>query len=310
MSPHAVEVLRAGALTSVQDRGRPGLGHLGVPPSGALDQRALALANRLLGNPPDAAGLETTLDGVALRADGGCRVTVTGAPCQVSVDGRPVAWGAPVEVPRGAVLDVGPAGPGLRSYVALAGGVDAAPVLGSRSHDVLSGLGPPPLRDGDRIPLGERPTARVPSVDVAPQPAPPDALELTLWEGPRRDWLADDGAEMLRTVEWTVASASNRIGLRLEGSALPLARAGELRSEGLVTGAVQVPPDGRPVIFLRDHPTTGGYPVIGVIDPAELSACAQARPGTPVRFHARGIGWLSPRRTGPRPAPAAARPRR
>jgi biotin-dependent carboxylase-like uncharacterized protein len=293
MSGRSVEVVRAGALTTVQDRGRPGLAHLGVPPSGALDQWALALANRLLGNAPDAAGLETTLDGVALRADGDCRVVVTGAPCSVSVAGRPDAWGAPVALAAGELFEVGAASAGLRSYVALAGGLDAEAVLGSRSRDVLSGLGPPPLRDGDRIPLGDRPPARAPSVDVAPQPAPPDELELPLWEGPRRDRLAADGAEMLRSAAWTVASASNRIALRLEGPALPLACTQELRSEGLVTGAVQVPPDGRPLIFLRDHPTTGGYPVIGVVDPGELSACAQARPGTPVRFHPRVVVWAA-----------------
>jgi len=291
VSPVQVEVVRAGALTTVQDRGRPGFAHLGVPPSGALDQRALALGNRLLGNPPDAAGLETTLDGVAIRPDGACRIVVTGAPAEVSVDGRPAAWGAPVEVPGGGLLQIGPAISGLRSYVSLAGGVVVGAVLGSRSHDLLSGLGPAPLRTGDRIPLGDRPPAPPSAVDVAPQPAPPDELELTLWDGPRRDRLADAGASLLRSATWTVASASNRVGLRLEGPALPLRGAGELRSEALVTGAVQVPPDGRPVIFLRDHPTTGGYPVIGVIDPAELSACAQARPGTPVRFRPRRVGW-------------------
>jgi len=291
--PSCVEVVRAGALTTVQDRGRPGLAHLGVPPSGALDRRALALANRLLGNPPEAAAFETTLDGVALRLDGSCRLVVTGAPAEVSVGGRPAAWGAPVEVPAGAVVQVGPASTGLRSYVALAGGVAAEAVLGSRSHDVLSGLGPPPLRAGDRIPLGARPPGFAPAVDVAPQPAPPDELELTLWDGPRRDRLALEGTSILRSAAWTVSAASNRIGLRLEGPALALSGGGELRSEALVTGAVQVPPDGRPVIFLRDHPTTGGYPVIGVIDPGELSACAQARPGTPVRFHPRRVGWAS-----------------
>ena len=289
MSERCLEVVRAGAMTTVQDRGRAGCAHLGVPPSGALDQEALALGNRLLGNPPEAAALETTLDGVALRPDGDCRVVVTGAPAAVSVDGRPVGWGEPVDVPAGAWLEVGPASAGLRSYVAVGGGVCTEVVLGSRSRDVLSELGPPPLRDGDRLPIGEAPSRWPPVVDVAPQPAPPAALELTLWDGPRRDRLAD-GARALRTAVWTVASASNRIGLRLEGPALALASREELRSEGLVTGAVQVPPDGRPLIFLRDHPTTGGYPVIGVIDPSELSACAQARPGTPVRFHPRAVG--------------------
>ncbi len=291
MSRRTVEVVRAGALTTIQDAGRPGLAHLGVPPSGALDQDALALGNRLLGNPPDAAALETTLDGVALRPDGICRVVVTGAPAGVTVDGRPAAWGAAVDVPAGAQLEIGTAGAGLRSYVALAGGIRSELVLGSRSHDVLSGLGAPPLRTGDRLVLGDAAALVPPAVDVAPQAAPPAALELTLWDGPRRGRLTEAGEATLRGASWTVASASNRIGLRLEGPALTLASHEELRSEGIVTGAVQVPPDGRPLIFLRDHPTTGGYPVIGVIDPSDLSACAQARPGTPVRFHPRAVGW-------------------
>jgi biotin-dependent carboxylase-like uncharacterized protein len=286
-----LEVVRAGALTTVQDAGRAGLAHLGVPPSGALDQDALALGNRLLGNAPDAAALETTLDGVALRPDAGCRIVVTGAPAAVTIDGRPAAWGAAVDVPAGARLEIGPAEAGLRSYVAVAGGMCSEVVLGSRSHDVLSGLGPPPLRTGDLLELGDRRALIPPAVDVAPQPAPPAALEPTLWDGPRRGRLTEEGEATLRNATWTVASASNRIGLRLEGPALALASREELRSEGIVTGAVQVPPDGRPVIFLRDHPTTGGYPVIGVIDPSDLSPCAQARPGTPVRFHPRTPTW-------------------
>jgi biotin-dependent carboxylase-like uncharacterized protein len=290
VTPRSVEVVRAGALTTVQDGGRAGLAHLGVPPSGGLDQHALALANRLLGNPPGAAALETTLDGVALRPDCECRVAVTGAAAAVSIDGHPAAWGATIDVPAGARLEIGTASAGLRSYVAVAGGVCTEMVLGSRSQDVLSGLGRGPLRDGDRLALGDGPGARPAAVDVAPQPAPPVALELTLWDGPRRDRLGPEGESTLRQATWAVASASNRIGLRLEGPALALSSHEELRSEGIVTGAVQVPPDGRPVIFLRDHPTTGGYPVIGVIDPDDLSACAQARPGTPVRFHPRAVG--------------------
>ncbi|HET9123372.1 MAG TPA: biotin-dependent carboxyltransferase family protein [Solirubrobacteraceae bacterium] len=291
MNGNHLVVVRAGALTTVQDHGRPGLAHLAVPPSGALDREALALGNRLLGNPPGAAGLETTLDGVALRPDRFCRIVVTGAPAAVSIDGRPAAWAAVLDVPGGARLEVGAARAGLRSYVTVAGGVRTAAVLGSRSHDVLSGLGSPVLRAGDRLPLGERPETPPPPVDVAPQPAPPDALELTLWEGPRHGHLSETSAATLRHAVWTVASASNRIGLRLEGPALELAVRVELRSEGLVTGAVQVPPDGRPLIFLRDHPTTGGYPVIGVIDRGGLGACAQARPGIPVRFHPRLVRW-------------------
>ncbi|WP_327313739.1 biotin-dependent carboxyltransferase family protein [Streptomyces sp. NBC_01235] len=283
MNDRALCVVRAGALTTVQDRGRPGHAHLGVPRSGALDVPAAALVNRLVGNPPDAAVLETTLNGCALRPRSDVRVAVGGAPCRVTVDGRPAAWGAPVRVPAGAVLDVGPAVSGVRGYVAVAGGIAVEPVLGSRSTDLLSGLGPAPLTAGTVLPLGHElaPHARV---DVAPQPAPPAELVLRVTLGPREDWFTPDAVRAFTSRTFHVASASNRIGLRTEGPALERVLSGELASEGMVLGAVQVPPAGRPVVFLADHPTTGGYPVIGVVRAADLPAAAQAAPGTPVRF--------------------------
>ncbi|MFG3323190.1 biotin-dependent carboxyltransferase family protein [Streptomyces sp. NPDC048171] len=283
MTDRALAVVRAGALTTVQDRGRPGHAHLGVPRSGALDAPAAALVNRLVGNPPEAAVLETTLTGCALRPRCAVTVAVGGAPCPVTVDGRPASWGAPVGVPAGALLDVGPAGSGVRSYVAVSGGVLAEQVLGSRSTDLLSGLGPPPLSDGMVLALG-RPRGRHACVDVAPQPAPPAELILRVTPGPRADWFTPEAVRTFTSRAYRVSAASNRIGLRVEGPPLERARAGELPSEGMVLGAVQVPPDGRPVVFLADHPTTGGYPVIGVVRSRDLPAAAQAVPGTPVRF--------------------------
>lgn len=276
-------VERPGALTTVQDLGRPGHAHLGVPHSGALDEPAHRLANRLVGNPATAATLETTLSGCALRPSRPLVVAVTGAPCPVRVDGRPVAWGAPVRVPRGAVLDVGTATGGLRSYVGVSGGVAVEPVLGSRATDLLSGLGPAPLAEGDTLPVGE-PTGRTAAADVLACPGPVSVLVLPLVPGPRDDWFTDGAAATLATGAYTVSPASNRIGLRTLGPRLSRARSGELPSEGMVLGAVQVPPDGCPVVFLADHPTTGGYPVIGVVPHTALPAAAQAPPGTPVRF--------------------------
>ncbi|ANB10310.1 allophanate hydrolase [Streptomyces ambofaciens] len=275
--------VRCGALTTVQDAGRRGHAHLGVPRSGALDAPAMRLANRLLGNHPDAAVLETTLTGCALRADRAVTAVVGGAPCPVTVDGRPAAWGAPVRVPAGAILDVGTASAGVRSYVAVAGGIAVEPVLGSRSTDLLSGLGPDPLRDGDVVPLGlpARPVA-LPS--AAPWPAPPTELVLPVRPGPRADWFSPAALRTLTSATYRVSPHSNRIGLRTEGPALERASRGELPSEGMVLGAVQVPPDGRPVIFLHDHPTTGGYPVVAVVAEPALAAAAQAVAGTPVRF--------------------------
>ncbi|MEV0176199.1 biotin-dependent carboxyltransferase family protein [Streptomyces sp. NPDC050803] len=283
MTDRALAVVRAGALTTVQDTGRPGHAHLGVPRSGALDGPAAALANRLVGNAPEAAVLETTLNGVALRPRSTITAAVVGAPCRVTVDGRPVAWGAPVRVPAGAVLDVGPAVSGLRSYVAVCGGIAVEPVLASRSTDLLSGLGPPPLTDGTVLPLGH-PTHLHARVDVAPQPAPPTELVLRVTLGPRNGWFTPTAARTFTSRTYHVSPASNRIGLRTEGPTLERSVTGELPSEGMVLGAVQVPPDGRPVVFLADHPTTGGYPVIGVVRTADLPAAAQAVPGTPVRF--------------------------
>ncbi len=283
MTDRALFVVRAGALTTVQDRGRPGHAHLGVPRSGALDGPAAALANRLVGNRPEAAVLETTLNGCALRPRSTVTVAVTGAPCPVTVEGRPASWGAPVRVPAGALLTVGTALSGVRSYVAVSGGIIVEPVLGSRSTDLLSGLGPPPLTDGAILPLGT-PAALHTRVDTAPQPAPPTELVLRVTLGPRDDWFTPEAVRAFTTRAFRVSSASNRIGLRTDGPALERRLEGELPSEGMVLGAVQVPPDGRPVVFLADHPTTGGYPVIGVVREPDLPAAAQAVPGTPVRF--------------------------
>ncbi|MFR9777926.1 biotin-dependent carboxyltransferase family protein [Micromonospora sp. MS34] len=298
-----VEVLRAGALTTVQDLGRPGYAHLGVPRSGALDPAALMLANRLVGNPANAAGLEITLTGCELRFSRAVTVALTGAEVAVLVErpavarpdtvvgpppgGRPVERrpgdvGRPLSLPAGTGLRIGAARTGLRTWLAVSGGVAVEPVLGSRATDTLSGLGPPPVRDGDRLPLG--PAIAPPGpVDLTVVPPVPAELRLTLRLGPRHDWFGDTALGLLFGTAYTVSPLSNRVGARLVGAALPRAVAGELPSEGLVLGAVQVPPDGQPLIFLADHPTTGGYPVVGVVD--DVTPLAQARPGTTVRFH-------------------------
>lgn len=279
-----MQVLRPGPLTTVQDAGRRGVAALGVPRAGALDPEAFRLANLLVGNAPGAAVLETTVGGVALRALAPLVAAVTGAPAPVRVDGRAVAWGAPVRVPAGAVLDLGPVTAGLRCWLALSGGVATPPVLGSRSADLLSGLGPPPLAAGQKLPLG-RSTGAPLRIDPLPLAAPPRELLLRLDPGPRQDWFTAAALRLLDRAVFTVSPDSNRVGLRLAGP--PLERAaglGELPSEGMVLGAVQVPPNGLPVVFLADHPTTGGYPVVGVVPPEDLRAAAQAVPGTPVRF--------------------------
>ncbi|MEI7030814.1 biotin-dependent carboxyltransferase family protein [Streptomyces pratensis] len=284
-SGSVLHVVRAGALTTVQDAGRPGWAHLGVGRAGALDGPAARLANRLAGNPPDAAVLETTLTGCAVRPARTVVAVVGGAGCRVTVDGRPVAWGAAVRVPAGSVLDAGPAVNGLRGYLAFAGGLEPERVLGSRSADLLSGLGPAPLREGDVLPLGD-PARSGPPPPAGPVPWPgaPAELVFPVHLGPRHAWFTDAAIRTLLTAGYRVSAHSNRVGLRTVGPALERSRTGELPSEGMVLGAIQVPPDGRPVVFLNDHPTTGGYPVVGVVPEAALAAAAQAVPGTRLRF--------------------------
>ncbi|WP_433530764.1 biotin-dependent carboxyltransferase family protein [Micromonospora sp. CA-263727] len=278
----AVEVLRAGALTTVQDLGRPGWAHLGVPRSGALDPGALRLANRLVGNPESAAGLEITLTGCDLRLTRASTVALVGAEVDVRVGTRPGDTGRPLAVPGGTVLRIGPARQGLRCWLAVAGGIAVDPVLGSRATDILSGIGPAPLRDGDRLPLGA-PAGPPAPVDVTVPAGHPAELHLAARPGPRHDWFTPAALDRLLGTAYQVSPLSNRVGARLTGAPLPRAVAGELPSEGLVLGAVQVPADGQPLIFLADHPTTGGYPVIAVVD--DVTPLAQARPGTTVRFH-------------------------
>ena len=278
-------VLASGPLTTVQDRGRPGWASIGVTRSGAADRRAAALANRLVGNDAAAAVLEVTVDGLRVRAGRTLLVAVSGAPAPVTVDGRAAPFDAPLTLRPGQVLGLGNPAVGLRSYLAVRGGIGVPPVLGSRSTDTLSGLGPAPLRPGDVLPVGAL-AADEPVVDVAPVRAPSSRPVLRVLPGPRRDWLAPAAWTALTAEDWTVSPDSDRVGLRLAGPRLDRARTDELPSEGLVPGAVQVPPDGAPVLFLVDHPVTGGYPVLAVVTTDDLPAAAQLRPGDRVRFRA------------------------
>ena len=272
-----IEVLAAGPLTTVQDSGRPGWAHLGVPPSGSADPQALALGNRLVGNDAGAAALEATLSGPRLRFRVTALVAVTGAETEAS--------NRPLEVGAGEVLEVGRFLNGVRAYVSVRGGIDVEPVLGSRSTDLLSGLGPPQLREGDVLPIGrEPPTA--PQLDLAPPPPFPAEPTLRLLPGPRDDWFAPNAL----AGAWRVSPSSNRVGVRLEGPRIERIRHEELLSEGVVTGALQVPPSGQPILLLNDHPTTGGYPVLGVVHADDLPLAGQLRPGQRLSFVLRHSG--------------------
>jgi biotin-dependent carboxylase-like uncharacterized protein len=281
----ALTVLATGPLALIQDLGRPGNGHLGVPPSGAVDQPSLRLANRLVGNAESAAGIEMVLGGLSVRAESSCTVAVTGPQVKVSPGGSH----NPVHLSAGDVLTVGNPDSGLRCYLAVSGGLAVEPELGSRATDVLSGIGPAPLSAGDVLKLGAPAGLPVGADELPPTRALED-LVIPVIPGPRDDWF-DDAAAQLAAGRWKVSPESNRVGVRLIGTSLrrvPEYQDVELASEGLVTGAIQVRPNGLPVVFLADHPTTGGYPVIGVVGPSALPLLGQARPG--VRVHFRPMG--------------------
>lgn len=279
----SVVVEATGPLLLVEDLGRTGFAHLGVPPSGALDPDALSLANRLVGNLEGAAGLEVLLGGVRLTVQRSSRIAVTGAQLPLTVQGRALPWGQAVSVRAGETVELGRALLGLRSWMAFTGGIDVEQVLGGRSTDVLTGLGPAALKVGDRCRLGE-PPASTPAASAVPAPMTAEVVTLGMVLGPRDDWFTQVAVEQLFAAEYLVSSAADRTALRLEGAVLERRHDDELASEGLVTGAVQVPASGQPLVFLADHPVTGGYPVVGVVDRGSLSRCAQLRPGDRVRF--------------------------
>ena len=281
----AVTVLATGPLTTVQDEGRAGQAAMGIGRSGAADRASYRLANRLLGNPAGAAVLEVTFGGLALRAEHDLFVVTTGARCQGSS-----AHNAPAVLPAGSSLRLGPPASGLRTYVGIRGGIEVLPVLGSRSTDVLSGLGPPVVSPGDVLPVG-RPAEPSPGVDLAPVADPQQGpVAVRILPGPRRDWFADPAWAALTGQPYTVTSESNRIGLRLDGATLDRGRTDELPSEGMVRGALQVPPSGLPVLFLADHPVTGGYPVVAYVADDDVDVCAQLRPGQTLSFRNGKLG--------------------
>lgn len=278
----SLRVLEPGPLSLVQDLGRPGLGDLGVGPSGAFDRRALRTGNHLVGNAEGAAVIEALGGGLALVATSAHVVAVTGAAGPVTVDGRPVDSARPLALRRGAVLRLGAPVLGLRWTVAVAGGVVVDPVLGSRSTDTLAALGPEPLDRGAEVPVGE-PAGSV-SLEAFPAVLTSGEVVVRVVLGPRDDWFAPAAVAALVSRPWRVDPVSDRIGVRLDGHSLERARDGELESEPVVRGSIQVTTSGRPVVLGPDHPVTGGYPVIGVVVDADTDLLAQARPGDVVRF--------------------------
>ncbi|MDQ1536044.1 MAG: hypothetical protein QOE58_437 [Actinomycetota bacterium] len=276
---HALEVLATGPLALIQDLGRPGLAALGVGRSGAADRASFRLGARLVAQDYAAAGVEVTFGGLVVRARGDMILALTGAPAPAEVNGVEVAHQSLFFLTDGSTLRLGMPAAGLRTYLSVRGGVDVPAILGSRATDMLSRLGPAPLKAGDVLPVGPPPSA-LPSVDVAPVRAMTNGpIVIRAMLGPRADWLADP---QLLAGTWTVSSRSDRVGIRLEGRTLERhgSRVGqELLSEGVAHGSIQVPPGGEPVLFLADHPVTGGYPVVAVVRDADIDLAAQAVPG-------------------------------
>lgn len=287
-----LEIIETGPLALVEDLGRPGFAHMGVTRSGAADRRAHTLANRLVANPNEHATIEVMLGGFTARVRGGdgVAIAVTGADANPSVNGIPFGTNSIHYAKDGAVIALGAPRSGLRSYLAVRGGIAVDPVLGSRSYDVMSAIGPRPLQPGDVIPIGEH-AAPLPELDQAPVAAiDDDVLELKVVPGPRDDWFTEP--DRLVHTEWVATERSDRVGMRLTGQPLHIrVRDRQLPSEGATRGAIQVPPNGLPVILGPDHPVTGGYPVIGVVADCDIDGIAQIRPGQQVRFH-----WSRPRR--------------
>jgi KipI family sensor histidine kinase inhibitor len=271
-------VEEGGLLSLLQDRGRVGVAGIGVPRAGAADPYALRIANRLVGNSEDSAAIEITGRGPTLRFHAPAHVAVVGE-ADVNVDGRRVPSAAVLPIGAGQVMTVGAVRRGLRSYLAIDGGIEGPSLLGSRSSDVLAHLGPGALMAGDVLGLGLPGRAR----------GRPQGLENSGTPGPVRvivgpDQFPDATTGQFLATTWKVDQASDRVGLRLDGP--PLDVAAGIDSRGMVTGAIQVPPDGRPILLLCDHATVGGYPVIATVVSADLGRVGQLQAGDPVHFEA------------------------
>lgn len=317
-STRALVVTAPGPFSIMEDLGRPGRSGLGVSRSGAMDHRALREANRLVGSGTGSPALEMAYGGLEATARGDLVVAVAGAPVPITVTRAGGACsavvGAPFALDDGDVISIGAPPRGVYSYLAVRGGWLVDPVLDSASGDVLAGLGPRRLEAGDELVVArgwsESVAAAAPHVQRTVS-APDEVTFLDVVLGPRDDWFTDEALARLTEQQWTVTPRSNRIGLRLEGET-PLERSvtDELTSEATVSGALQVPPDGQPVLFMADHPVTGGYPVIACLVGDQLDRAAQVPIGARVRFRAvRGPALVAPRPRSDAGAGPAAEPR-
>ncbi|MGV0409667.1 5-oxoprolinase subunit B/C family protein [Corynebacterium resistens] len=282
-----------GMQTLIQDLGRAGNGGLGVTTSGAGDEASARAANAAVGNDATAAVLEN-IGGMQITALADSVVALTGAEAPARIGNRPIPLAMPVMLPAGKTLEVQPAKIGMRSYLAIRGGIIEPLTLGSASADLLSGLGPQPLHTGRVLRSQFAPTTFVDNSRLNPLLVDrKHRVNIRVVPGPRDDWFAD-GVAPLEAQQWVVTAASNRIGLRLDGVPIERTTSGELPSEGIVAGSIQVPTNGLPVVFLRDHAVTGGYPVIATVVHEDLDILAQLPPDALINFIAVDPDTLQP----------------
>jgi len=274
---------RTVGFLTLQDQGRIGYANIAVPTSGAFDQKSHQLANRLIGNFPNACAIESLRGSFEFGTDSELVISATGAPASVQVDGREHEMFRSIFVPAGSVVSVSPGSLGMRTYLAIRGGIVGNQIMGSSSYDELSQIGTPPIKPGDKFSVENQVAGSI-TGDYTPGSVITglNTVELETMPAPR--WSGFSNSDILFTSEYQVTSSVNRVGLRLSGPALVWNSESRLASEGVVNGAIQIPVDGMPLIFGPDHPTTGGYPVVAVVSRNSLDLLAQTAPGTVVRF--------------------------
>jgi len=283
----SVTVVRPGLMTTVQDSGRWGRQHDGVPVSGAMDMASLHGANRAVGNGADDAALEVTLGGTELRVDHPGALALSGADLDATLDGQALPLNARVEHPAGSLIRFGTRRRGARAYLALHGGVTVPPCLGSRATDLSSGLGGGRLRADDRLPIGDpRPERSVPASPIAPRPLPAGGARVRVLPGPNDDWFPRGALDRLCATRYEITPESNRMGYRLRGAEALPRDAREMISDATVPGGLQVPPSGQPILLLADRQVTGGYPIIATVITADLPVVGQLAPGDWIEFDA------------------------
>lgn len=284
-----IRIIEPGALTTVQDLGRPGHLRYGIPPSGPMDRVAFVVANRLVGNADGAAGLECTVLGPRFEAEKACAIAVTGADMPLTINGAEAPAWTTLTLKPGDVVRLGPARAGVRAYVAFSGGLDVAPVLGSRSTYVrgrLGGLDGRALRREDRLsvfpaPLPSRRRARPGvSTDLRPEP------EIRVVLGPQADRFTDEGIRTLLGSDYEMLPQSDRMGARLRGPRIAHARGHDIISDGIALGSIQVPGDGQPIALLVDRQSTGGYTKVATVCSFDIGRLGQVKPGHRLRFRA------------------------